>query len=310
MFSGGPILTAFRAGSRQFSAAAGISARPICQYAVFPVLKAKSAAKWQCTRNYTSSRTQATKGSFQHIDTRSFSRDNSLYKGNPSHLLRGPRNHSSEPLRVSQNTLYRSYSTKSAPPPPPPPPTSHDKNAKGKAILNRVSRVFTFSFSSLLVVGALAIAILVLYLILSELFLPSGDTKTFNKAVKLVEQHTQAQQALQLEPGRRLKAYGETAGDKWVRNRPVQSIRSKGKDGNDHLVMKFHVESDAGRHGTVTLEQIDTSFWSLEFAYVALDVRGSKRIYIIEPKFQARNYVPRQRGLGFLGLKWGPKKDD
>ena len=54
-------------------------------------------------------------------------------------------------------------------------------------ILNRISRAFTFSLSTLLVVGAAGISVLVVSLILSELFLPSGDTRTFNKAVKLIE---------------------------------------------------------------------------------------------------------------------------
>lgn len=201
----------------------------------------------------------------------------------------------------------KSYSTKTAPPPPPPP--SSDHNAKGKAILSRISRILTFSVSSVMVVGAIGLSGLVIYLILSELFLPSGDTKTFNKAVKLVEQSEKVQKALDFQPGERLKAHGEVAGDKWVRNRPVQSVRQKGADGRDHLAMRFHVESASGHHGTVNLEQIDTSFWSSEFAYIALDLPSKKRIYIVEPKFASKNFVPRSGSGGFLGLKWGPKKD-
>lgn len=160
----------------------------------------------------------------------------------------------------------------------------------------------------MLVVGATGVALLVVYLILSELLLPSGDTKTFNKAVKLVELNAEAQRLLGFEPGHRLKAHGGSNGDKWVRNRPAQSIRTKGKDGKDRLLMKFYVDSASGRHGSVSLEQIDLSFWSSEFAYVALDVPGAKRVYIVEPKYQAKNYVPKG-SLGFLGLKWGPKKE-
>lgn len=210
---------------------------------------------------------------------------------------------------LSQLTkTYRMYSTKTAPPPPPPPPK--DKNSKGKLLLNRISRAFTFSLSTVLVIGAAGVALLVVYLILSELFLPSGDTKTFNKAVKLVEKNEEAQKLLKMEKNERLKAYGETTAGKWVRNRPVQSVRMRGNDGKDRLAMKFHVESKNGKHGTVALEQIDKSFWSAEFAYIALDIPNAKRVYIIEPKFQAKNYVPKlNKESGFLGLKWGPKKD-
>lgn len=216
----------------------------------------------------------------------------------------------------SSNLIFnflRTYSTKTAPPPPPPPPpfpsSSPDKNFKGKLLLNRISRAITFSASTVLVIGASGVALLVVYLILSELFLPSGDTKTFNKAIKLVEKNADAQNILKFNPGERLKAYGETTAGKWVRNRPIQSVRAKDKEGQDRLVMKFHVESSHGIHGTVTLEQIDKSFWSSEFAYIALDIPKHKRIYIIEPKFQPKNYVPKFQSSGFLGLKWGPKKD-
>lgn len=193
-------------------------------------------------------------------------------------------------------------------PPPPPPPSHADKDAKGKLILNRLSRAFTFLISTVMVVGALGVALLVVYLILSELFLPLGDTRTFNKAVKLVEHNEEAQRLLEFGPGERLKAYGETFGDKWVRNRPAQSVRTKGADGKDHMLMRFHVESDAGKHGTVILEQVDQLFWEADFSYVALDTLGNKRVYVVEPKFARRPKVGGSEG-GFLGLKWGPKKD-
>ncbi|KAF6070349.1 TIM21 family protein [Candida albicans] len=197
---------------------------------------------------------------------------------------------------------------KNSPPPPPPPQPPQDKNAKGKKILNRISRAFTFSLSTLLVVGAAGISVLVVSLILSELFLPSGDTRTFNKAVKLIEKNEQAQKALNFQSGQRLKAYGIVSADKWVRNRPVQSVKTKRKDGKDHLIMKFQVESDNGKYGVVSLEQIDNSMWNTEFEYISLDVPGFKRIYIIEPP--KNQLIPKiGGGSGFLGLNWGPKKD-
>lgn len=210
----------------------------------------------------------------------------------------------------------RSLSTATPPPPPPPPPpfTEANKNRKGVIILDRISRAFTFSFSSILVVGASGIALLVLYLIFSELFLPSGDTKTFNKTVRMVQDSKLAQEALGFAPGERLRAYGEVVGDKWVRNRPAQTMRKRGTDGKDYLVMKFHVEANSGKHGSVTIEQVDYSFWTTEILYCALDIPGKKRIYIKEPKFKPSKYVPKGSGFsskgGFLGLNWGPKKDE
>lgn len=203
---------------------------------------------------------------------------------------------------------HKKYSTASAPPPPPPP-----KNAKSMKILSTISRFATFSISSLLVVGALGVSGMVIYLMFSELFLPSGETKTFNKALKVIESSEVAQKSLNFAPGERLKAYGDVPGDKWVRNRPIQSARKKSADGKDIMVVKFHVETKSGKHATVLVEQIDTSFWTSEFSYIALDIYGGKRVYVVEPKFSSKNLVPRGSGLGsgsgFLGLNWGPKKD-
>ncbi|KAK6457864.1 TIM21-domain-containing protein [Scheffersomyces xylosifermentans] len=216
-----------------------------------------------------------------------------------------------KPFILASLKAGRLYSTTTESSSAPPPPPQHDKNAKGKKILNKATRAFTFSLSSVIVLAAAGVALLVVYLILSELFLPSGDTRTFNKAVKLVEKNELAQKLLEFKAGDRLKAYGEVASDRWVRNRPVHSVRTKGQDGKDHHLMKFHVESDNGKHATVTLEQVDNSFWSSDFAYIALDKAGAKRIYIVEPKFNHKNYVPQLRdNNGFLGLKWGPKKDN
>lgn len=204
------------------------------------------------------------------------------------------------------------YSTKTAPPPPPPPPPrSSDKNAKGKVLLNRITRFFTFSVASGIVVGAVAISGLVIYLILSELFLPSGDTRTFNKALKLVEESENAQKALGFGPNDRLTAYGEVPGDKWVRNRPAQGIKTRGPDGKDRMVMRFHVESPSGKHASVILEQVDKSFWTSEFNYIALELPNKTLVYVKEPPFSAKNFSPRGfgKGTGFLGLNWGPKKD-
>lgn len=200
--------------------------------------------------------------------------------------------------------LPRLYSTKTAPPPPPPPP--HDKNAKGKLILNKINRAFTWSALTVLVVGGVGISALVVSLIFSELFLPLGDTKTFNKAVRLVEADPKVQKVFEIEAGQRLKAHGDVTAGKWVRNRPPQAVKMMGKDGVERLFMKFVVELPKnGKVGTVTLEQFDKTWWSSDFAYVALDVPGFKRHWVVEPAYKKKELL----GSGFLGLNWGPKSN-
>ncbi|MCH0628800.1 hypothetical protein JNB11_02295 [Kocuria palustris] len=206
---------------------------------------------------------------------------------------------------VLRITPITAYSTKTAPPPPPPP--AHDKDAKGKKILNYMLRAFTWSASSVIVLGGVAISAIVLSLIFSELFLPSGDTKTFNKALNIIEADEKIQKLFELKPGERLKAHGDVHAGRWVRNRPPQAVKIVGKDGVERMFMKFMVElPENKKQGIVTLEQFDKTWWSSEFAYIAVDIPGYRKYYVIEPAFMKAD-TP--KGAGFLGLNWGPKKD-
>ena len=45
--------------------------------------------------------------------------------------------------------------------------------------------------------------------------------------------------------------------------------------------MKFQVESDNGKYGVVSLEQIDNSMWNTEFEYISLDVPGFKEFILL-----------------------------
>ncbi|AAS51045.1 ACL183Wp [Eremothecium gossypii ATCC 10895] len=172
----------------------------------------------------------------------------------------------------------------------------------------KVRAAATFSASGMLVLGAAGVAGIVLYLILSELFSPSGDTQIFNRAVSTVEGDAVARSLLQCEDGvhrsERLKAYGDSVGDdRWTRNRPISSTRRLDASGREHYYMRFHVETGR-RRGVVSLEaqQSDDSYQP-EFVRMYLDVPGEKRHYLIRPEPSVA------KPKGFLGLNWGPRKD-
>ncbi|KAH3903048.1 Tim21p SCDLUD_000659 [Saccharomycodes ludwigii] len=192
--------------------------------------------------------------------------------------------------------------------------TTASKKPK-KSIWKQIKKFTTFTASSALVIGALSLATIVLYLIISELFLPSGDTQIFNRAVNLIEADEVSRKLLQCndhigedkrENRERLKAYGETISDnRWARNRPVQSTRTVGQDGKELFFLRFHVESNK-KIGTVTLEAKESNeHYQPDFVFLCLDVPGEKRHYLIRPIPQ---FVPKPKGTGFLGLSWGPKK--
>ncbi|CAM9023004.1 unnamed protein product [Wickerhamomyces anomalus] len=185
-------------------------------------------------------------------------------------------------------------------------PKSNDKNPK-IPLWARVKTASTFAVATTVVLGAAGLAGLVIYLVVSEIVLPSGDTQVFNKAVSMIEKDEKCQELLQLEKGKRLKAYGESSDNKWTRNRPIASTRRVDKTGKEHLFMRFHVESGS-RHGAVQLETVQADVLHPEYSYIYLDVPGEKRYYVIAPP-QPKLLGSRDQNTGFLGVKWGPKTD-
>ncbi|EDO15983.1 hypothetical protein Kpol_499p11 [Vanderwaltozyma polyspora DSM 70294] len=172
----------------------------------------------------------------------------------------------------------------------------------------RIKSFSTFTASGALVIGATGISTVVIYLILTELFSPSGDTQLFNRAVTLVEKDEIVRTLLQCDDTdnkkERLKAYGELyADDKWTRNRPIASNKRIDKNGKEHYLMRFHVESKQ-KMGLVHIEAVESEKrYQPDFVSVYIDIPGEKRYYLIKPKI---NRIVRPKG--FLGINWGPRK--
>ncbi|CAI4062167.1 Tim21p SKDI_07G2870 [Saccharomyces kudriavzevii IFO 1802] len=182
-------------------------------------------------------------------------------------------------------------------------------DSKHKSLWPQVKSASTFTFSGILVIGAVGISSIVIYLILSELFSPSGDTQLFNRAVSMVEKNKDVRSLLQCNDGitgkERLKAYGELiTNDKWTRNRPIVSKKKIDKEGRTHHYMRFHIESKK-KLALVHLEAKESKKnYRPDFINMYVDVPGEKRYYLVRPKL---NSVSDSKG--FLGIRWGPRKD-
>lgn len=187
--------------------------------------------------------------------------------------------------------------------------TENAKSKKKVALWPKVKSFTSFTASGTLVIGAAGLSVVVIYLILSELLSPSGDTRIFNRSVSLIEKDEKARSMLQCddteESKERLKAYGETfASDKWTRNRPIVSTKKFDRSGKAHYFMRFHVESKKKR-GLVHVEAVESEKnYQPDFKSMYLDVSGEQRHYLIKPQLET---VAKPRG--FLGVNWGPKKD-
>lgn len=181
--------------------------------------------------------------------------------------------------------------------------------SRPKPLWPQVKSASTFTFSGILVIGAVGISAIVIYLILSELFSPSGDTQLFNRAVSMVEKNKDIRSLLQCDDGitgkERLKAYGELiTNDKWTRNRPIVSTKKIDREGSTHHYMRFHIESKK-KIALVHLEAKESKQnYQPDFINMYVDVPGEKRYYLIKPKLH-----PVSNSKGFLGIRWGPRKD-
>lgn len=204
--------------------------------------------------------------------------------------------------RSNEARLYSTFNAHSSTSP------QSDKSKQKVGLWTRLKSFTTFTASGTLVIGAAGLSAVVIYLILSELFSPSGDTQIFNRSVSMIEKDEVARSLLQCqdtqESKERLKAYGESfTSDKWTRNRPIVSTTKMDKSGKAHHFMRFHVESKKKR-GLVHIEAVDSDKnYQPDFVSVYLDVPGESRHYLVKPKMHK---IPRPSG--FLGVNWGPKK--
>ena len=184
---------------------------------------------------------------------------------------------------------------------------TQDKKKAPSTLWPRIKSATSFSLNAVLVLGAVGVSTVVIYLIGSELFSPSGDTQLFNRAVSMVQKDKDVRAMLQSNDtlyNERLKAYGELiTHDRWTRNRPIVSQRRVDAEGNVHCFLRFHIESKK-KVGLVHCEALEKKGKILpDFVSLYVDIPGEKRHFLIRPKLKKT-----PKATGFLGLNWGPKK--
>ncbi|KAG0674709.1 mitochondrial import inner membrane translocase subunit tim21 [Pichia californica] len=201
-------------------------------------------------------------------------------------------------------------------------PEDNNKSAKLTAqeranrIIYHIKAGSKLVLSSWLIIIAAGATLVTTYLVATEIFSPSGETSTFNRVVNLIEKDSNCLRLLgysdsEIEQGGiRLKAYGGMSPDLWTRNIPVQATKFTGKDKKEHMTMRFFVESNT-TVAVVNLEAIEENFIEQELVFVSIDVKGQNRHYLIGGPHLS--YSQKNLNLfnsnGFLGVKWGSKKD-
>ncbi|TID24616.1 hypothetical protein CANINC_003033 [Pichia inconspicua] len=194
-----------------------------------------------------------------------------------------------------------------------PKPTAQEKANNIIYHLKAGSRLLLSSWLIIIAGGA---TLVTSYLVATELFSPSGETSTFNRVVNMIEKDENCLKMLGYSDeeikagGIRLKAYGGMSPDMWTRNKTVQATKFTGKDNNEHLIMRFFVESSKSI-GVVNLEAIEKNFVQQELVYVSIEVKNKGKYYLVgAPR---NSYAQKNLNLfsnGFLGVKWGTSKKD
>ncbi|RKU46198.1 mitochondrial import inner membrane translocase subunit tim21 [Coniochaeta pulveracea] len=116
------------------------------------------------------------------------------------------------------------------------------------------------------------------YFFWEEVMSPDSKVAYFNRAVDRIKQHPRCVEVL--GDGKKITAHGEETGNKWRRARPIASTESKDAQGNDHLLIQFHIQGPKG-HGMVHMHLVKLAgHHEYEYKYFFVDVAGHPRIYL------------------------------
>ncbi|CAK7198796.1 mitochondrial import inner membrane translocase subunit tim21 [Sporothrix eucalyptigena] len=138
----------------------------------------------------------------------------------------------------------------------------------------------------------------VCYFLFTEVFSPNSKVSNFNRAVDRIKADHRITDIL--GDSRQIIAHGEETANKWRRARPIASTERTDTQGNDHLVMNFHIEGPRAQ-GTANLHLIrrrGQSEFSYQYFYV--DVPGHERIYLEKSGVDA----PGDKRGTLFGIKW------
>ncbi|KAG6009580.1 mitochondrial import inner membrane translocase subunit tim21 [Claviceps maximensis] len=137
------------------------------------------------------------------------------------------------------------------------------------------------------------------YFMWTDVFAPDSKTNHFNRAVDRIKKDPRCIEIL--GDSKKIMAHGEETANKWRRARPVASTERTDQQGNQHLVMHFHVDGPL-RDGIGQLHMIRRRGQSdYEYKYLFLDVKGHERIYL---ENAASSENPAKRQFSLFGVKW------
>ncbi|KAF8472036.1 TIM21-domain-containing protein [Kalaharituber pfeilii] len=164
----------------------------------------------------------------------------------------------------------------------------------------KIARTSSTGGNLLVIAAGMVLTGLIAKFFYDEVLAPDSKTNWFNRAVERVKHDPRCLQLLGTK--RSIKAYGEPTNSRWARSRPIASTTKMDRYRNEHLLMHFYVEGDAGK-GVVQLHLMkrpgDDEY---DYKYLFLDVRGQQRVYL--ENADARPDTPKNEKKGLFGVRW------
>ncbi|UNI21631.1 mitochondrial import inner membrane translocase subunit tim21 [Purpureocillium takamizusanense] len=155
----------------------------------------------------------------------------------------------------------------------------------------------SFNFGMILVGVVLTGA--VGYFLWTDVFSPDSKISQFNRAVDKIKKDARCIELL--GDSKKIIAHGDETFNKWRRARPVASSERTDPQGNEHLVMHFHVDGPL-RNGIAQMHMIRRRGESdFEYKYLFIDIKGHERIYLENADDKPASG---KKQLSFFGVKW------
>ncbi|ODA77674.1 hypothetical protein RJ55_06276 [Drechmeria coniospora] len=166
--------------------------------------------------------------------------------------------------------------------------------------VEKTARATQQSFNFGMIIVGLVLTSGVAYFMWTDVFSPDSKISQFNRAIDKIKKDPRCVELL--GDSKKIIAHGEETLNKWRRARPVASSEKTDSQGNQHLVMHFHVDGPL-RNGIAQLHMIRRrGDGDYEYKYLFVDVKGHDRIYLENADDKPSSG---KKQFSFLGVKWG-----
>jgi import inner membrane translocase subunit TIM21 len=136
------------------------------------------------------------------------------------------------------------------------------------------------------------------YFLYDAVFSTDSKVSHFNRAVDELKESPRVRELI--GPANKIKAYGDPTGNRWTRNRTINSTVTKDRSGRDNMLMHFYLEGPSGK-GRVNVHMVRKEGEPhFEYKVLKLDVPGHASVYLHNTDAPTKG----SSGFKFLGATW------